>query len=301
MIMWVRADLKNRAKVMLRRNYWMVVLVAFILSVVNGNGRANFNLNFNFDSDTVKSEVQEFFYDSGIDSGYDGYEEYYEYEEPDGVAREFAAGLLGMMGAMMVGIGVIAILLSVLLSTFLINPLVVGIRRFLMVNREAKPELSELGFGFKNGAYKNVVKVMFMSGLYIFLWSLLFIIPGIVKAYQYRMVPYMLAENPNIDYRRALDLSRQTMNGQKGETFILDLSFIGWEILSALTCGILGIFYVNPYVQTTDAEWYAVMREHALYNQYSNRGELPGFVMYYQNMNGQNFYYQDPNQGNGVY
>ena len=100
---------------------------------------------------------------------------------------------------------------------------------------------------------------MFFRGLYTFLWSLLFIIPGIIKSYEYRMIPYLLAENPEMDMEEAFSLTRQMMTGDKANTFILDLSFIGWNLLSALTLGILSIFYVNPYQHLTNAQLYEVL------------------------------------------
>lgn len=105
----------------------------------------------------------------------------------------------------------------------------------------------------------NVVKIMFCRGLFTLLWSLLFIIPGIIKAYEYRMIPYLLAENPDMDMSEAFARSKEMMMGNKWEAFVLDLSFIGWYFLSAFTCGILSIFYVKPYVQLTNTELYVAL------------------------------------------
>ena len=66
--------------------------------------------------------------------------------------------------------------------------------------------------------------------------------PGIIKSYEYRMIPYILAENPSINWREAFRLSKAMMDGQKWNTFVLDLSFIGWDLLSAVTGGLLGLF-----------------------------------------------------------
>lgn len=96
-------------------------------------------------------------------------------------------------------------------------------------------------------------------GLYIFLWSLLFIIPGIVKAYQYRMVPYILADRPELDQKEVFALSKQMMDGEKWNAFVLDLSFLGWHILGIITAGILEIFYIAPYVNLTNAQLYLTL------------------------------------------
>jgi uncharacterized membrane protein len=119
--------------------------------------------------------------------------------------------------------------------------------------------LKHLGVGFQDG-WGNVVLVMFLKNLFLMLWTLLFIIPGIVKIYSYRMVPYILKEHPELSGTKAITLSRQMMNGHKWNAFVLDLSFIGWIILSALTLGILHIFYVGPYIQATDAELYEALK-----------------------------------------
>ena len=89
----------------------------------------------------------------------------------------------------------------------------------------------------------------------IFLWTLLFIIPGIIKAYSYAMVPYILAENPNLSTKEALDLSKKMMYGNKGRLFCLQISFIGWMILCALTLGI-GYIFLAPYQKASEAYFY---------------------------------------------
>ena len=87
----------------------------------------------------------------------------------------------------------------------------------------------------------------------------LLVIPVIVKTYSYRLVPYLLADNPALSGRAAIDRSRELMHGNKGHAFLLDLSFIGWILLSLLTCGILLVFYVNPYIQCANAELYRAL------------------------------------------
>lgn len=86
----------------------------------------------------------------------------------------------------------------------------------------------------------------FLRGLYIFLWSLLLIIPGIVKGYAYAMTPFIMAENPDISANDAITASRQLMDGHKGELFMLDLTFIGWDILCMITLNV-GYLSLNPY------------------------------------------------------
>ena len=121
--------------------------------------------------------------------------------------------------------------------------------------------------GFQNGTYGKTVWTLFLMKLYTFLWSLLLIIPGIVKSYEYRMVPYLLADCQDLSTEDAFRISREMMDGEKMNAFILDLSFIGWKILSSITCGLVGLFYANPYEYATDAELFLVLKQ----NYFSGR------------------------------
>ena len=122
-------------------------------------------------------------------------------------------------------------------------------------------------FGFQNGYYGKTVWTLFLKNLYTFLWTLLLIIPGIVKSYEYRMVPYLLADCPDLSTEEAFRISREMMNGEKMNAFILDLSFIGWKLLSSITFGLVGLFYANPYEYATDAELFLVLKQ----NYFSSR------------------------------
>lgn len=102
------------------------------------------------------------------------------------------------------------------------------------------------------------VSTLLMS-LFTFLWSLLFVIPGIVKSYSYAMTPYILLDRPELSATEAIKESERMMKGHKMELFILDLSFIGWILLTPLTCGILAL-YVEPYMMTTKAAFYLELK-----------------------------------------
>lgn len=95
----------------------------------------------------------------------------------------------------------------------------------------------------------------FLRGLYCFLWGLLLVIPGIVKAYSYAMTPYIMAENPDMSAQDAIRASMQLMDGHKGKLFWLRLTFIGWDILAALTLN-LGHLALNPYKNAAEAAFY---------------------------------------------
>ena len=95
----------------------------------------------------------------------------------------------------------------------------------------------------------------FLRGLYAFLWGLLFVIPGIVKSLSYAMTPFIMAENPGMTAKEAITASKKAMKGHKWELFCLDISFIGWYLLVALTAGI-GSFFLSPYVEAAYAAFY---------------------------------------------
>ena len=106
-------------------------------------------------------------------------------------------------------------------------------------------------------------KVSFFTGLFTFLWSLLLIIPGIIKGLGYSMAMYILAENPDMPALEALKKSQEMMDGHKMELFVLYLSFIGWFLLTAVTCGIASL-YVTPFVNATMVNFYLNIKPSAV-------------------------------------
>lgn len=107
------------------------------------------------------------------------------------------------------------------------------------------------------GLFKKAFVMNFLRGLFIFLWSLLLVVPGIIATFSYAMAPYILYENPEMTGREALAASKELMQGNKWRLFCLSFSFIGWAILCGLTLGIGGLF-LHPYVE---ASWAAFYRE----------------------------------------
>lgn len=124
-------------------------------------------------------------------------------------------------------------------------------------------------FGRRLGGY-------YWMGLFVYLWSLLFMIPGIVKGIAYSMTPYILADCPNVKARDALKLSMRMTQGYKADIFVTILSFFGWLILSAFTFGILEIVYVGPYMNTTLAGVYEELKNNAIENGTISQDELNG-------------------------
>lgn len=226
--MWNRKELKARGKTAFLANYWKCVLVALILTALVGGGAA-----------------------SGRNSADNAAGNGSVIEELRSAPRE----VLGVLAGALIGVSIAATCIKLLVF----NPLQVGCKRFFIVNSSEPADLGEMAFGFKSG-YGRAVAGMFLRDLFTTLWALLFIIPGVIKAYSYRMVPYILANDPNIGGREAINLSRQMMNGHKWRTFVLDLSFFGWYFLAAITAGIVNVFWTGPYTEATYAELYKTIR-----------------------------------------
>ena len=175
---------------------------------------------------------------------------------------------VGMITGLLAGSATVVILIVLVAKVFVGNLLKMGGYRFFILNQTAQPGIGTLLDGFRSGHYVNIVLTMFLRDLFTTLWSLLLVVPGIVKHYEYLMVPYIIAENPAMDYKEAFQISKQMMDGEKMEAFIMDLSFLGWYLLSAVTCGLLAIFYVNPYVQASFAEMYTFNKQKAYQEGY---------------------------------
>lgn len=233
-MMWNRAELKMRGNMAFKKNYVSAVVVALLMGI--------------FGTVSGESSARRVSENSDIYSG-------------NLFNAEMITGLLA-------GIATVVILIVLVAKVFVGNLLKMGGYRFFILNQTAQPGIGTLLDGFRSGHYVNIVLTMFLRDLFTALWSLLLVVPGIVKHYEYLMVPYIIAENPAMDYKEAFQISKQMMDGEKLEAFIMDLSFLGWYLLSAVTCGLLAIFYVNPYVQASFAEMYTFNKQKAYQQGY---------------------------------
>jgi len=144
----------------------------------------------------------------------------------------------------------------------LIGPMTFGVcSYFLGLARDKKPNIESLFEVFKN--FKLIVKsliLFFVTTLFILLWTLIFIIPGIIACLKYSQSFFILNDNPNTGPLQAIELSKKMMEGYKGKLFFLYLSFIGWVFLCLLSGGI-GFIWLIPYVQTTLAQFYLALKK----------------------------------------
>lgn len=224
--MWSRELLKSNAKDALRRYYLSAFVVCLVTALLCGGANVTIHLR------------------EGIQDGIH-------------FLRHLDFGILfGLFSAFF-----LSSVVSTLFHIFVGNVLEVGSAKFFVDSRNTgyAASLDTMLTGFTSDYGKTVV-TLFLRNLYIALWSLLFVVPGIIKAYEYLLLPYILADYPNITRQDAFDLSRRLMDGHKMEAFILQLSFIGWYLLGSLFFGI-GVYFVNPYVEATFAEFYTALKE----------------------------------------
>ena len=282
--MWTRKELKRRGNERFRANYWFCVLAALVMPIVIGGGpKLNITKKYNINlspTSSIEQQVEQAI-DEAFDEQFEGkFDEQWSANGGDEIGtiqingqevevKALVEGILHRLRydtswiaplvGFIVALAMIAGSFGIALKVFLLNPLEVSGRRFFTANLYDKASLSELGFCFTTN-YLNIVKTMFFRGLYNWLWYLLLVVPGIIKSYEYRMIPYIMAENPDCPTREAFAMSKRMMAGNKWDAFVLDLSFIGWSILNMFTMGILGLFYVNPYRFETMAALYDALK-----------------------------------------
>lgn len=277
--MWTNELLKNNAKACLKNYYWYAVLYCFLTYLVTGSISGIATGALSGITSVIGTIFSAIFGISSTALGAAG-------EEAGSDAMMVGAGI-GMVLGMILLYAIIYILtlaVSLLVNTFLNMPFnIVGLNRYFMVSRTRKGEINDILFPIKSKQYKNIAKVSFFYNLYIILWTLLFVVPGIIKTYEYFLVPYILAENPAISKDRAFEISKKTMEGEKMNTFVLQLSFIGWYLLLGLAAsftfglGTVGVYFIIPYMNATFVELYTCLREKALTNGYATPEELIGY------------------------
>lgn len=144
-------------------------------------------------------------------------------------------------------------------------PISLGITRyFIKLAKGENAQVDDLFSIYKDGL-GNAILTVLLEGIYIMLWSLLFLVPGIIKSYSYLMIEYMVAENPNMDRKRAFEITKATMAGDKWKAFVLGLSFIGWILLCGITFGI-GFIFLSPYISATMSHYYLDLKDKAVAN-----------------------------------
>ncbi|MEG1869063.1 MAG: DUF975 family protein [Clostridiales bacterium] len=295
--MWIRKELKQNAKTAIKKNYWYAIAVCFILAILIGRYPMSTILIHQYDTGeelpdsvvveqkpTTNSEIVNNYLDKFVNIS-DNVFYHKTIESTKGFlgtafnnitqSKSFIFGILNSINQAVfndrIGVGItilIGALLNIAFILFICNILKVGECRFFLENRKyCKTRISRILYLYKIRKIWNPAKILFFRDLYLGLWSLT-VVGVCIKFYSYKMVPFIVAENPLVSKKEAFALSRKMMDGNKWQAFVLDMSFIGWTCLEILTSGIVGLFFVNSYVAATQAELYIALRQIAIAENY---------------------------------
>ena len=231
------SDIRARARQVLAGRWPMAILVGFVASLLGGAGNSESGLTIR-----VEEKVEQVY----------------------SISPELATILMGMIGA--IGVFAFAYAIAMLVVGGAVQQGYCRYNLNLVDGREA--QFADLFSQF--GRFGDAFVLNLLTGVYIFLWGLLFIIPGIVASYRYAKAPYIMLEDPNCTPSEAIARSKEMMDGHKGELFWLHLTFIGWDLLAGLG-GVLGKAVLRPYTQTAEAVFYRDL-QHRQRQQYQNIG-----------------------------
>lgn len=231
---------KTRAKVNLKGKWLIAALVGLVLLISTGNDV--FNFKFGSNSNNNHSGFSNDMMNQAADLVPFG-----------GVISVFRENVLPFLGIFL-PIFLIMLAAGIAFQAFVMGPLSLGAYQYFRLNDlgEEQADISQFLWAFRSRSYLNIVKILFLVNLKLILWSLLFIVPGIVKAYEYSMIPYLLSRDPGMSADEAFAQTRFLTLGKKSSLFILDLSFLGWGFLGALAFG-LGTPFVKAYETQTKA------------------------------------------------
>lgn len=292
--MWKRKELKSKAKKVVHKNYWTAIVVCFLIALFTGEfgtsivgiwqSEDSMDPHYVIHRNMEESELQE----QEIETLFTEKNRKKTLNETQ--MKLFEAVEANLNSAMktqkyifkiwdaiasfyikQTKLGIVLSIASVMALAFTIlvaDPLIVGGKKyFLQARKGNNTKIGVIREVFQKKIWSNIVIIMFLRNIYNALWYFT-IVGGIIKTYEYRMIPYILADNSEIKRKEAFRLSKQMMRGNKWKTFILDMSFFGWNLLSVLTFGLLSILYVNPYNAATIAELYMVLKKQAITEKY---------------------------------
>lgn len=307
--MWKRKELKNKAKKVIKKNYWTAIVICFLIALFTGEFGTSIMGIFQtddsmdpyyiishpdtiFESDQTEKENEILKKQEEIvenlktkkqnlnDTELKIVNVIESYLDSMTKSQKFIFKISDAIKSFiidkdMLGIGLVTMsILSLAFSVFIANPLIVSLRRYFIKARKKRgTKINVVLDIFKKESWFSVSVTMLLKDIFTFLWFLT-IIGGFIKKYEYAMIPYILGDNPKMKWKETFKLSKQMMRGSKWKLFVLDLSFIGWEILSLFTLGLLNIFYVNPYKIATNVELYEVLKNEAIENKFDYYEEL---------------------------
>ena len=243
--MKLASDFRASAREALKGKWGLAVVTGLVASLLGASTHGGGSTGVNF-SGFNNSDV-----DTGINTPSD-----FEFQGWSSLEELFPGvdptlwGIIGTIFAVVIAIGAIFGVAYFILGSITS----VGYAKFnLNLIDGETAELTNLFAYFKH--WKTTVLANLLRTLYIFLWSLLCLIPGIIASYSYAMVPYIMADNPELTAKEACERSKQMMDGNRFRLFCLTFSFIGWSFLCALSCGI-GYIVLTPYIEAAVADFY---------------------------------------------
>lgn len=243
--MKLASDFRQSAREALRGKWGLAVITGILAGIlgasIHGGGGFSFDVS-GLNNSEIETEIN---FPADFDfQNLPGFEEILPSVEP-----AFGA-IMGIVFAVVLAIGLVVGIAFFILGS-IVTP---GYAKFNLNLIDG--ENADVGDLFKYFKYwKNVVLANLLRSVYIFLWSLLCFIPGIIATYTYAMVPYIMAENPDLTAHEACEKSKEMMDGNRLRLFCLTFSFIGWSLLCALTCGI-GNIVLTPYIEASVADFY---------------------------------------------
>ena len=292
--MWDRKKIKENAKKALKNNVWTLIFLTIVMSVaiqrymINNDAFTNLEILSEYLATPDKyleenaNQLKEEYANKTISQFFTGNITSFinEYNEKNNVTKGVVydvfntitkgqAQLQNMFNSVMnyfdsdMQESIIVVLSSIVglsINIFIVGPIRVGESRIYLENiNYKKTKIKRIMYAFKKGRYWGPVKSMFLLEVRKFFWNLT-IVGGFIKNYSYRMVTYIIAENPNISSKDAIKISCEMMKGNKWKAFVLDLSFLGWIFLQVISFGILGVI-ISPYYTAIYTELYRVLRE----------------------------------------
>ena len=307
--MWKRKELKNNARKVIKKNYWTAIVICFLIALFTGEFGTSIMGIFPTDD-----SMDPYYIISHPDTVFESNqtakeneilkkrEEIVEnlktrkqnlndtqlkivtviesYLNSMTKSQKFIFKISDSIKSFIIDKEILGIVLAVMsilslvFSIFIANPLIVALRRyFIKARKKQNTKINVVLDIFKKDSWLRVAITMLLKDIFTLLWFLT-IIGGFIKMYEYAMIPYIIGDNPKMKWKEAFKLSKQMMKGNKWKLFVLDLSFLGWEILSLFTFGLLNIFYVNPYKVATNVELYEVLKKYAIDNKFEYYEEL---------------------------
>jgi uncharacterized membrane protein len=283
-----RKKIKTNAKLNIKRNYFRNVIFVFLCTIIL-SGNITFTTKNILKIDTTKENVSQLLINKDGLSNSEIIDELlskgeHEKQKQEKITNKYTKGLFSVFfneitssGSLTFGIlnGLnklifeekiqVAILIIIgnlilyTLSTLFIKVIEINKNRYFLEQRKYNTKIEKILFSYKINKTLHLSYILFIKSLKEFLWMFT-IIGYFIKHYEYKMITYVLAENPNITSKEAFKLSKELTKNEKYKLFKLDLTLIGWEILKILTFNLTGIFYSNVYKEAIYAETYITLR-----------------------------------------